>query len=91
MDVLECGLSFRGCIVSEGMVRTFGRQISPPLNRRVGEIRVNVYGFTPFLAHSPLHDTSFGWFGFLSSRLIPPYSVSGLYLTRDPEEAARFP
>ena len=37
------------------------------------------YGHAPRLAHSPPHGTSFGWFVFLSSHLIPDHGISGLY------------
>ena len=37
------------------------------------------YGHAPRLAHSPPHATSFGWFVFLSSHLIPAHGMSGLY------------
>ena len=41
LGVLGCGLSFWEYIVSEGMVRQFGRLISQPINRSVDEIGVN--------------------------------------------------
>ena len=39
--VLRCGVSFWGCIVSEGIVPRFGRQISLSFINSVGEIGVN--------------------------------------------------
>ena len=66
----------RSCLVDE--IRHIHNALIITFQRRH---RVCYYGFAPCLSLSPPLGTSFGWFVFLSSHLIPPNFISGVYLS----------